>query len=107
MKGFGNIMKQAQEMQAKMEQMQADLAKMEVEGSSGGGMVKVTVNGKGDMLGIILDPSIVSADEKEILEDLILAASNDAKQKAQEKSAEEMKNLTGGLPLPPGMQLPF
>lgn len=107
MKGLGNLMKQAQEMQAKMEQMQEELGNLEVEGSSGGGMVKVTVNGKGDMLKLELDPSIVNADEKDILEDLILAACNDAKQKASEKSAEGMKGVTSGMPLPPGMKLPF
>ena len=100
-------MKQAQEMQAKMEQMEKDLQTLEVEGSSGAGMVKVRVNGKGEMLSIWLDPSIVNLDEKEILEDLIVAASNDAKQKVNDKSNDEMKRLTGGLSLPAGMKLPF
>ncbi len=107
MKNFGNIMKQAQEMQAKMEKMQADLLLLEVEGSSGAGMVKVKVNGKGDMLAITLDPSIVNVDEKEILEDLIIAACNDAKQKVNDKSNDEMQRLTGGLNLPAGLKLPF
>jgi DNA-binding YbaB/EbfC family protein len=107
MKGLGNLMKQAQEMQAKMEKMQEDLVHLEVEGSSGAGMVKVRINGKGEMLSIWLDPSLLSLDEKEILEDLIVAACNDAKQRVNDKSGEEMKRLTGGLSLPPGLKLPF
>ncbi len=107
MKGLGSLMKQAQEMQAKMEKMQEDLVHLEVEGSSGAGMVKVSLNGKGEMLSIVLDPSIVNLDEKEILEDLIVAACNDAKQKVSDKRGEEMKRLTGGLNLPAGMKLPF
>jgi len=107
MKGLTGLMKQAQEMQAKMEKMQQDLLTIEVEGSSGAGMVKVRMNGKGEMLSIVLDPSLVTVDEKEILEDLIIAACNDAKQRVNDKSNEEMKRLTGGLSLPAGMKLPF
>lgn len=104
---LGNLMKQAQEMQAKMEKAQAELENIEVEGAAGAGMVKVTMNARGDFRGIKLDPSIVNADEVEILEDLILAACNDARDKAAVKSSEEMKNVASGLPIPPGMNLPF
>ncbi len=107
MKNLGNLMKQAQEMQAKMVEMQDRLAEMTIDGVAGGGMVTVTLNGKSEMKGIKIDPSLLSADEAEILEDLILAAHADAKKKAEERMAEEMKEVTGGLNLPPGMNLPF
>ncbi len=104
--GMGNMMKQVQQMQAKMEQMQAELEKMEVEASSGGGMVKVIVNGKQDVLSITIDPEVVDPEDVEMLQDLILAAVNQAKQKAQEIQAEQMSGLTGGLNIP-GLNLPF
>ena len=107
MKNIGNLMKQAQQMQAKMEEMQARLAEVEVTGTAGGGMISVTVNGKGEVRRIKIDPSIVSKDETEMLEDLLVAACNDAKGKAEAHVAQEMSKLTGGLNLPPGMKLPF
>ncbi|MGE0745939.1 MAG: YbaB/EbfC family nucleoid-associated protein [Rhodospirillales bacterium] len=107
MKNLGNLMKQAQQMQAKMEEMQARLAEIEMTGTSGGGMISVTVNGKGEVRRIKIDPSIVSKDETEMLEDLLVAACNDAKTKAEAHVAQEMGKLTGGLNLPPGMKLPF
>ena len=101
------MMKQAQEMQSKMQQMQEELEHKEYEGSAGGGMAKVVVNGKGAMKKLTLDDSLIDVEEKEVLEDLIVAAFNDAKTKAEEDTAEEMGKLTGGLQLPPGMKLPF
>ncbi len=107
MVNFGNMMKQAQQLQKKMAEAQEKLNEIEVEGTSGGGLVKVTSTAKGILKKILIDSSLMKADEKEILEDLIVAAINDAKQKAETVTQEEMKNLTGGLPLPPGMKLPF
>lgn len=107
MKNLGNLMKQAQEMQAKMAEMQDRLAELTVEGSSGGGMVVVTLSGKSEMKGVRIDPSLMNGEEAEILEDLIVAAHADAKAKAEARMAEEMKDVTGGLNLPPGMNLPF
>ena len=104
---FGDMMKQAQEMQKKMKELQEGLANLVVEGSSGGGLVSVKVNGKGEVKKIKIDPSLMKPEEAEILEDLIVAAFNEAKKKAEEASAEEMKKLTGGLNLPPGFKLPF
>lgn len=99
------MMKQAQELQAKMAELQAELETMEVEGTSGGGLVRVTMTGKGAMAKISLDPSLMKPDEAEILEDLILAAHNDAKQKAEQAMAGKMQEITSGLPLPPGLKL--
>ena len=107
MVNFGNMMKQAQELQKKMSEAQEKLKSIEVEGVSGGGMVKVIMNGKQIVQAIDIDPSLLSSDEKEVLEDLIKAALNQAKEKVEEMSAEEMKKITGGLPLPPGMKMPF
>ena len=107
MVNIGNMMKQAQEMQKKMSEAQEKLNSIEVEGLSGGGMVKVTATAKGDIKRITIDESLMNKDEKEMTEDLIVAAINDAKQKGEILSKEEMKNLTGGIPLPPGMKLPF
>lgn len=107
MKNFGNMMKQVQEMQSKMQDMQAKFEALEIEGSSGAGMVTVTLSGKGVMRGIKIDPSILSGDDAEMVEDLIVAAHNDAKMKLEERQAEEMKDVTGGLPLPPGFKMPF
>ncbi len=107
MKNLADIMKQAGQMQAKMADMQARLEQLVVEGQSGGGLVKVKMSGKGVVSGLDIDASLMKADEKEILEDLIMAALADAKGKADSAAAEQMKELTGGLPLPPGMKLPF
>ena len=107
MKNLGQLMKQAQEMQAKMGEMQERLAEMSVEGSSSAGMVTVTLSGKGEMKGIRIDPSLVNPAEADILEDLIVAAHADAKAKSEAQSADAMKELTGGLELPPGFNLPF
>lgn len=107
MKNIGNLMKQAQQMQAKMQEMQARLNEMEVTGAAGGGMVQVTLNGKGDMRKLVLDPSVIDPEDKEMLEDLILAAHNDAKAKIETVMQDEMQKVTGGLNLPPGMKFPF
>ncbi len=107
MKNIGNLMKQAQQMQAKMAEMQEKMGQMEVTGAAGGGMVTVTLTGKGDMRKVKLDKAVVDPEDIEVLEDLILAAFNDAKAKAEAAMQEEMGKLTGGLKLPPGMKLPF
>ena len=104
---IAEIMKQAGQMQAKMADMQAALEQVFVTGQAGGGLVKVTMSGKFTVKAIEIDPSLVKADEKEMLEDLILTALGDAKFKAESVAAEQMKSLTAGLPLPPGMKLPF
>jgi len=101
------MMKQAQEMQQKMQDMQAQLADEEAEGSAGGGMVVVTLTGKSEMKKIHIDPSLIDPEDKEVLEDLIIAAFNDAKTKVEDTMASKMSELTGGLGLPPGMKLPF
>lgn len=101
------MMKQARELQTKMEQLQQEVAAMEVTGTAGGGLVTVTMTGKSEMKHIAIDPSLVKADETEILEDLIVTAVNDARAKAEAALADRMRNLTGGLQLPPGMKLPF
>ena len=107
MKNLGNLMKQAQQMQSKMAEMQAKMDEMEVAGSSGGGMVQVSISGKGDLRKLKIDPSIVQPDDVEMLEDLIVAAFNDAKGKAETAMQAEMQKITGGLNLPAGMKLPF
>ena len=107
MVNIGNMMKQAQELQKKIAEAQEKINKIEVEGSAGAGLVKVTCTAKGDVKRIIIDESIFKSEEKEMTEDLIVAAINDAKQKGENLAQEEMKNVTGGLPLPPGMKLPF
>ncbi len=104
--GLGNLMQQAQQMQEKMKQMQEDVAKMEVSGESGGGMVKITMTGRHDVKRVELDDSLLSED-KEILEDLIAAAVNDAVRKVEQSSQQGMSGLTEGLNLPPGFKLPF
>ncbi|MEQ8246538.1 MAG: YbaB/EbfC family nucleoid-associated protein [Alphaproteobacteria bacterium] len=106
MKNLAQMMKQAQQMQTKMAEMQEQLAAVEIKGSSGAGLVEVTLNGKGDVRAVRIDPSLMSGDV-EIVEDLIMAAHNDAKSKVEQHTSEEMKKLTGGLELPPGMKLPF
>jgi len=105
MKNIMSMMKQAQELQAKVAEFQAELENMQVEGVSGGGLVKVALNGKGAMARMSIDRSLMKPDEAEILEDLIVAAHNDAKQKVEQAMAEKMQALTGGLPLPPGLKL--
>ena len=107
MVNLGNMMKQAQQLQKKMVEAQNKLNDIEVEGTSGGGLIKVKATAKGIFKRISIDDSLIKQDEKEILEDLIVAAINDAKEKGEAAAQEEMKNLTGGLPLPPGMKLPF
>ncbi len=107
MKNLNDIMKQVQSMQGRMQDMQAKLDNVRVTGQSGGGMVKVEMTGKFTLAGITIDPSLMKAEERDILEDLIIAAHADAKSKAEAAAAEEMKSVTGGLPLPPGFKLPF
>ncbi len=107
MKNLGNLMKQAQQMQAKMAEVQERLASIEVMGASGGGLVQATLTGKSELRRLKIDPSLVDPKEVEVLEDLIVAAINDARAKAEATTAEEMRQLTGGLQLPPGMKLPF
>jgi DNA-binding YbaB/EbfC family protein len=107
MKNLAGLMKQAQQMQSKMEDMQSKLEAMEVTGEAGAGLVKVTLNGKGNMRKVSIDPKMIDPAETEMLEDLIMAAHRDAKAKIDAASAEEMQKVTGGLQLPPGMKLPF
>lgn len=115
MKNLASMMKQAQQMQAKMQEMQAKLDAMTVEGAAGAGMVKVTLSGKGDLKRLAIDPSLMSADEREVLEDLIVAAHADAKAKVEAMMAEEMQKATSGLNIPGmggggglgGFKLPF
>jgi DNA-binding YbaB/EbfC family protein len=107
MKDIMGMMGKIKDMQAKMERMQEELAELECEGVAGGGMVTVRLSGKGQMKGLKIDPSMFKEDDVEILEDLIIAAHNDAKAKVEAMMAERTKELTAGLPIPPGMKLPF
>ena len=107
MKNLGNMLKEAQKLQSRMAEMQQKLAETEVSGAAGGGMVAVTLNGKGEMRKIKIDPSLADPNEMEMLEDLIVAATNDAKAKIEAHLQGEMQKIAGGLPLPPGMTLPF
>ena len=107
MKNLAGLMKQAGEMQKKMEDMQATLEAMSVEGESGAGMVRVTLSGKGDLRGVAIDPKLIDPAEVEMMTDLIVAAHADAKRKLETIAAEEMSKVTGGLSLPGGMKLPF
>ena len=107
MKNLGQLMKQAQQMQQKMTEMQQQLETLEMTGVSGGGLVQVTLNGKSELKQIKLDKSLMVPDEAEVVEDLIVAAFNDAKQKVSAHAEAEMHKLTGGLNLPGGMKLPF
>ena len=107
MKNLSQMLKQAQEMQSKMAEMQASLTQLEITGQSGGGFVTVTVNGKGELQRVKIDPKLADPNEIEVLEDLIVAASKDAKSKADAEAAAQMAKLTGGLQLPPGFKLPF
>ena len=107
MKNFADMMKQAAGLQSKMEEMQEKIAGMEATGEAGGGMVGVTLNGKGYASKVRIEKDLINPDDAEVLEDLLCAAINDAKSKLEAASAEEMKALTEGMPLPPGMKLPF
>jgi len=107
MKNLGEMLKQVQDMQARLADMRASLSDLRIEGNSGAGMVTVTLDGSGQMRGLVIDPTLVSGDEVEVLEDLIVAAHNDARAKLEAAVAERMKEVTGGLPLPPGIGLPF
>ena len=107
MKNIAGLMKQAQQMQQKMAEMQARLDAMEIEGVSGAGLVRVTLTGKGALKGVKIDPKLADPAETEMLEDLILAAHADAKGKIDEMMESEMKNATGGMNLPAGLKLPF
>jgi hypothetical protein len=107
MKNLGNMLKQAQQMQARMQEMQARLEATEVEGQAGAGMVRITLTGKGEMRRIAIDPALIDKDEREVLEDLIVAAHADAKAKVEAMMAAEMQKATAGMNLPPGMKLPF
>ena len=104
---IGHMMKQVQDMQTKMAEMQNRLADIEISGQSGGGMVAVTMNGKAEVKKVKLDPKLVDPAEIEMLEDLIVAACNDAKQKAEQHIAGETEKMMGGMKLPPGVKLPF
>lgn len=105
MPDFSGLMKQAAEFKSKMESMQAELESLEIEGLSGGGLVRITLSGKGEARNLRIDESLLKADQKEILEDLVVAAHADARRKLETVLAERMQALTGGLPLPPGMNL--
>ena len=108
MKGnIGNMMKQAQQLQANMQRAQAEIASMEITGEAGGGMAKVVMTGKHEVRRVMLDQSLIGGDDKEMLEDLIAAAINDAVQKVERASQAKMSELMGGMNLPPGMKLPF
>ena len=98
--GMGNLLKQAQEMQSRMAKIQEELAQKTVDGSAGGGMVQVTVNGQLALTAIKIDPSVINSEEKEMLEDLIMAAINDGMRKAREMASSEMSKITGGLKIP-------
>ena len=100
MKGFGNIMKEAQKLQQQMEKMQEEVAQKKVEATAGGGMVTVTANGKQELLSIKLDPEVINKDDAQMLEDLVLAACNEALRKSRELVQQEMGKLTGGLKIP-------
>src|SRR5215210_7883459 len=105
MADFLGMMKQATQLQAKMQEMQAELDQITVDGTSGGDLVSVTLSAKGDLRGVRIDESLMKPGEKEIIEDLIVAAHADARKKAEALLADKMKSLTGGLPLPPGLKL--
>jgi DNA-binding YbaB/EbfC family protein len=105
MADFLGMMKQAAQLQSKMQEMQAELDRIEVEGTAGGGMVTVKLSAKGDMKGVKIDDLLVKPEEKEILEDLLVAAHADARRKAEDVMQDKMKSVTGGLSLPPGLKL--
>jgi nucleoid-associated protein EbfC len=105
MPDFMGLMKQAAQLQTKMQELQAELDQIEVEGTAGGGLVTVKLSAKGEMKGVSIDPSLLKPEEKDIVEDLLVAAHGDARRKAEALMQEKMKSLTGGLPLPPGLKL--
>ncbi len=107
MKNLGQLMKQAQEMQSKMAELQERLAGAELTGSAAGGMVRITVNGRNEVRAVKIDPSLVAPEDATVLEDLIVAAFADAKGKVETRAQEEMSKLTGGIDLPPGFNLPM
>jgi DNA-binding YbaB/EbfC family protein len=107
MKNLSNMLKEAQKLQTRMAEMQQRLSEIEMDGAAGAGLVTVTLNGKGEMRRIKIDPSLADPNEMEMLEDLIVAATNDAKVKIEAHVQGEMQKLAGGMPLPPGMKLPF
>jgi DNA-binding YbaB/EbfC family protein len=107
MKNLGQMMKQVQDMQSRMAEMQEKLVELQINGSAGAGMVQATLNGKGDVKHLKIDPSLIVPAEAEVLEDLIVAAVNDAKSKVDAEVQAQMSKITGGLPLPPGFKLPF
>ena len=107
MADFMGLMKQAAQMQSKMQELQAQLDTVEVEGTAGGGLVTVRLTAKGDLKGIKIDDSLMKPSEKEIVEDLLVTAHADARRKAEAVMQDKMKSVTGGLSLPPGMKLPF
>lgn len=105
LKDLGGLMQQAQQMQQKMQELQVALERMEIVGSSGAGLVKVTVNGKNETRKVEIDVSLFKAEDKGVVEDLIVAAANDARGKVEQTVQEQMRGITGGLPLPPGFKL--
>ena len=107
MNNLGQMMKQAQEMQAKMAELQARMEHVELTGTAGAGLVSITLSGKGEMRRVSIDPSLAKPDEVEVLQDLIAAAANDARAKVEARMQEETRQLMGGLALPPGLNLPF
>ena len=107
MRDVMGMMKQVQQMQAKMEALQAELEKTEVEGAAGGGLVKARLTAKGVVKGLTIDPSLLKPEEGEILEDLLMAALNDARTRGEKLMQDKMGAITAGLPIPPGMKLPF
>jgi DNA-binding YbaB/EbfC family protein len=107
MKNIAGLMKQAAQMQQEMEELQTRLAELTLEGAAGAGMVTITLNGKGEMRGVRIDPKLIDPADVEMLQDLIVAAHADAKRKIEAMAAEEMQKMTGGLNLPPGLKLPF
>ncbi len=107
MNNMSQIMKQAKAMQEKMAEMQKKIEETEIEGSSGGGAVKILMNGKHEVKKLFIDPSIVNSDEKEVLEDLIIAALNDVNKKIAENTNDQLGSISGGMGLPPGLKLPF
>ena len=107
MNNISNLMKQAKEMQDKMQELQKKVEQTEVEGTAGGGMVKITINGKHIATKVEIDPSLINVEEKDVLEDLFVAAINDATKKVSENMNNELGSMSGGLNLPPGMKLPF
>jgi hypothetical protein len=105
--GMGNLMKQAQQMQDRMQKVQEEIANTEVTGESGAGLVKVTITGSHSVRRVDIDPSLMEEDEKEMLEDLIAAAFNDASRRIEETQKEKMAGVTGGMQMPPGFKMPF